>query len=418
MGKLKYAFWDFLILMGCAVLFWLSKGYFENKYSLLHLLNNRFSEPAKELKIIEVKGKISGHESLIEQAVLCFPDLWQSQRLILDNRVPQEPGFLINYYGHNSFSFPSLFKANRALSMVGNNYNGMGIGGVIAFPECLNSSKRIEDAKKKTASLIYLLTKKILIKTSEHLYEFTLLPFIATDGNLATWGGLSAIQMPFCPSIRNQALVFNRIGVNMVFGPNADLVDSSYRSRSQMDYVKILTENGILPFMKHFIFPSVQTNDNNPHFEVCKMDLSKAYIQACLWPYLKTDRCIKKPWGIMIGHQVVSEIDPDNSLSLSRKGIRYIDDHFWSRPLTISDAVTMKGILKQKTISGGICVIKSVVTDMVLITHYYNYSNCLNLLRHNDFSEEYNRKAVFKVLLTKYKMGLLKIRQLDQPPAL
>jgi beta-glucosidase-like glycosyl hydrolase len=298
-----------------------------------------------------------------------------------------------------------------------NNATLSGIGGIIAFPDCYKSSKTIPEAKKKINDLSDLLTKKTVLNTPSHCYEITIKPFIGIDGNIETWGGLSALKTNMNPSIVNQAAVFKAIGINVVFGPNVDdlpvplLGKACSRTLSQLEYVRRLSENQILPFMKHFVFPAKERKGFDTHFEVCKINLSEKNIRAHYAPYCLNEKHLRKPWGIMMGHQVLCNIDPNNSLSLSSKARLFVRNNFLSDPITISDALSMKGMLKKGDIKYGESAINSVVTDLILVTHFYDYASCVN--KASDKNSKDQNDILFKILNVKYKLGLLKIKQLN-----
>jgi beta-N-acetylhexosaminidase len=153
-----------------------------------------------------------------------------------------------------------------------------------------------------------------------------------------------------------QGLEARKNGINSVYGPVLDVAmnpagimtgtrtlggSAEQAARLAIPVVKGYQDAGVLPFAKHF--PGFGRGWEDAHLELstCNADKETLFKEDLL-PYI---RAVKEAGlaGVMTGHVMVSPIDPDTPMPLSKKVFALLGE-IGFQGLTVTDSLAMKGL--------------------------------------------------------------------------
>ena len=215
---------------------------------------------------------------------------------------------------------------------------------------------------------------------------------------------------------------WRRVGVNMVNSPVVDISNVNMRhigsdpegvARCAVAIVRGMHDAGVLSMVKHFPGPGEQWVDT--HMQEGRNDRTPEELERInLRPYL---RLMEEGLldGIMPGHNVITQIDPDHPASLSKKVMDLLRDRGFDG-ISMTDALSMMGVALKygKEDPNGMCI--AAGNDFALpwdVSCEVGYSYMKNGLEKGLFTEEQLDVAVKRVLAAQHKVNLLSDRSCE-----
>ena len=207
-----------------------------------------------------------------------------------------------------------------------------------------------------------------------------------------------------------------KAGINVINSPVVDISNVNMRhigsdpegvARMAVAIVRGMHDAGVLSIVKHYPGPGAVWVDT--HMQEARNDRTLEELERInLRPYL---RLLEEGLldGIMPGHNVISQVDPDLPASLSKKVIDLLRDRGWDG-ISMPDALCMMGIALKygKEAPNGMCI--AAGNDISLpwdVSCEVGYQYMKNGLETGLFTEEQLDVAVKRVLAAMHKVNLL-----------
>lgn len=275
----------------------------------------------------------------------------------------------------------------------------------------------------------------ILINKYQALARTPLL--IASDGE---WGlGMrldSTISYPYqmaLGAIQDKELIykmglevakdFKRLGMQMNFGPDADINNNpknpiiNYRSFGENKYnvavkaaayMKGMQDGGLLVTIKHF--PGHGDTDVDSHYDLPQLNFTKARLDSLeIYPFRELIR--EGASGVMVAHMNIPSLDPTPNLpsTLSNPIVTgLLKGELGFKGLVVSDAMEMKGVVKN--FKDGEADVLAVIAGNDILELSENSARAVKLvrraIRENRISMDRIDESVRKILTAKYWAGL------------
>jgi beta-N-acetylhexosaminidase len=184
-------------------------------------------------------------------------------------------------------------------------------------------------------------------------------------GMIATYIKAFGFNMNFAPVLDIWSNPHNTVIRDRSYGQTPDIV-----SRLGIRVMKGMSENGVIPVVKHF--PGHGDTALDSHVELPKVNYSLERLKNFeLAPF--QEAIGNNADAVMVGHILVTEIDPENPATLSEtvvtgllRGMMQFDG------VVITDDMTMGAIEKNYNI--GDAAVKSIIAgcDIIMICHGYS----------------------------------------------
>jgi hypothetical protein len=286
-------------------------------------------------------------------------------------------------------------------------------GGLILYDFNTPQILKYGGVKRYINILKRIMSLKIYVKDTINKQNilFTINPFIFSDLDYPLtkrkpeYERLKNILLDTNLTSKDIIAKYSEYGINSFLGPNVDFqsIDSNFKTNINNLIVDAEKLNEII-CLKHFCYDQ---NKGNTHIQKSiNNKILEKLINEDLYPYKYVDEYIKKPYLIMVGHHIISNIDSIYIASKSLKVKNLIRKEF-KNAVTISDEITMQASSNKNIFFNDFTYIKDIKTDIIL-SHGGNIKNYRNKLIYNvsKINSRDKNEKILKILKLKnaYKL--------------
>ena len=219
---------------------------------------------------------------------------------------------------------------------------------------------------------------------------------------------------------RLSAAEIKGLGINMVFGPVAEILSSDNRyfldTRSYgpdigftravaSSYIRAMDAHGIASVIKHF--PGNTSVD--PHLQLSSLNLDRAALNYIVEPFVAIINELS-PSAVMVSHVVVPALDPHVNASLSSAVIQdWLRTELGFSGIVIADDLSMGAIADIDPIDAAIDALNAGV-DMIMVwpaNLRAVHSAILAALQNGRLSRQRLIEAIENILTEKLRYGLI-----------
>jgi hypothetical protein len=335
----------------------------------------------------------------------------------------------INYYLKKELIKNFYFSINfhQILNYSISNNDVFPFGGIIFYSGnfgSMRSQKNIEDYIKyinEKFKISYDVSLNYDLKNNYEKIKLTIYPIISLDCDI------DAQVRNYCrpeyfikdfPNINNYKYKetiylkklmskLKELGISSPLAPDVDNFIDNSSSRKRINFLLDLSKNNSMFLVfKHFGYDA---RLGDAHIKSFLNPISDSEFNRILIPYKIAEKK-NIPYGIMLSHHSLP-LDPNVPLVQSKKINEYIRKTF-PNALILSDEIKMKGLLKDKNLYD---LTKSIETDVLIFNSgnlKYSVQPIILGLK-NKSDDEQSFKSVEKILIFKYKLGLIKFERLN-----